>query len=233
MHRVRYIHTKDKESIMELINENIEKAIHRSQHTQRNWDLSKEIPQDDLDLIITSVTECPSKQNVAHYRIHAITNRNTIEAIHDHTRGFATSYQPYQAETNSQVLANLLLVFEEVNVDVTGDKVSNRNDETRAMTLGELTPEAQALMLRDRHMAVGIAAGYANMVSTLLGYGTGCCACFDGAPIKEILGLNNDIILMMGIGFKDPNLNRRVHHKNHEFIFPTKSKQEINVKWYK
>lgn len=218
---------------MELVNQSIEKAIHRSQHTQRNWDLSKEIPQDDLDLIITSVTQCPSKQNVAHYKVHAITNRDIIEAIHNHTKGFATSYTPYQAETNSQVLGNLLLVFEACDVNVAGDKVASRNDETRMMVQGELTPEAKALMMRDRHMAIGIAAGYANVVSALLGYGTGCCACFETDPIQEILGLNNEILLMMGIGYKDANLNRRVHHTNHNFVFPSKAKQEISVKWYK
>lgn len=230
---MRYIHTEDKENIMELINTNIEKAIHRSQHTQRNWDLSKEIPEDDLNLIITSVTQCPSKQNVAHYKVHAITNRDIIESIHNHTRGFATSYTPYTAETNSQVLANLLLVFEEISVNVSGDKIAVRNDETYMLEQNTLTPEAKALMMRDRHMAIGIAAGYANVVSALLGYGTGCCACFDPAPIKEILGLDNEILLMMGIGYKDPNLNRRVHHTNHAFTFPTKAKQEIAVSWHK
>jgi hypothetical protein len=218
---------------MELINENIEKAIHRSQHCQRNWDLSREIPQDDLDVIMTAVTQCPSKQNVAHYKVHAITNRDIIESIHDHTRGFATSYTPYAAETNSQVLANLLLVFEAVEVSVAGDKVDLRNDETYMLEQNSLTPEARALMQRDRHMAVGIAAGYANVVSSLLGYGTGCCACFNDGPIRDILGLKNEIVLMMGIGFKDPNLNRRIHHANHAFTFPTKPKQEIAVTWYK
>jgi hypothetical protein len=29
----------------------LKKAIHKSQHVQRNWDLSKTIPQEDLDLI--------------------------------------------------------------------------------------------------------------------------------------------------------------------------------------
>ena len=230
---MRYIHTEDKENIMELVNQNIEKAIHRSQHTQRNWDLSKDIPEDDVDLIITSVTQCPSKQNIAHYKVHAITNRDIIESIHNHTRGFATSYTPYAAETNSQVLANLLLVFEASDVDVTGDKVASRNDETRMMVQGNLTPEARALLMRDRHMAIGIAAGYANVVSALLGYGTGCCACFEPDPIQEILGAKNEILLMMGIGYKDSNLNRRVHHSNHNFVFPSKVKQEIAVKWYK
>ena len=46
-------------------NSEIIKAIHRSQHTQRNYDLSKTIPVEDIKTIITSATQCPSKQNVA------------------------------------------------------------------------------------------------------------------------------------------------------------------------
>ena len=35
----------------------IQKAVIRSQHCQRNWDLSKQIPQEDLDLIDEDVSE--------------------------------------------------------------------------------------------------------------------------------------------------------------------------------
>ena len=222
-----------KENIMELIHDNIEKAIHRSQHCQRNWDLSREVPQEDLDLILTSVTQCPSKQNIAHYKVHAITNRDIIEAIHSNTEGFAVSYEPYKAETNSQVLANLLLVFEAHEVNVQGDSIESRNDETRMLQQGALTDNAIALLMRDRHMAVGIAAGYCNMTSSLLGYGTGCCACFDSKSIQEILGVKGEIILMMGVGYKNPDMNRRIHHTNHTFMFPTKAKQPIEITWHK
>ena len=47
----------------------IQKAVTRSQHCQRNFDLSKQIPEDDIDLIIHSVTNCPSKQNIAYYKV--------------------------------------------------------------------------------------------------------------------------------------------------------------------
>ena len=43
----------------------IKKAIIRSQHCQRNWDLTKKIPSEDIKMIETAVTNCPSKQNVA------------------------------------------------------------------------------------------------------------------------------------------------------------------------
>ena len=119
----------------------IKKAIIRSQHCQRNWDLSKEISEVDLNLFMTAITQCPSKQNVAHYKVHAITNRDIIEQIHDHTRGFTTSYIPYSAETNSQVLANLLVVFEKNPPDLVNRKDKERNDETRLIAKGQSTAE--------------------------------------------------------------------------------------------
>lgn len=218
---------------MEFVNENIEKAIIRSQHTQRNWDLSREIPQEDLDLIITSATQCPSKQNIAHYRVHAITNREIIESIHDKTDGFTVSYSPYQTTTNSQVLANLLIVLEATRVETRNVKSIYRNEQTLAIANNANDQIAHETLMRDLHMAVGVAAGYLNMTASLLGYGTGCCACMDSMAIKELLNMESEPVLLMGIGFKDPNLNRRVHHKDHSFVFPTKAKQEIAVNWYK
>lgn len=208
------------------------KAIHKSQHCQRNWDLSREIPNEDLEVLVTAATQCPSKQNIAFYKAHFITNREVIEAVHSHTKGFTTSYEPYDATTNTQVLANLLIVFEKHDFISTLSKDIHRSDETRDyLVTGEISPAAEELWKRDREMAVGIAAGYLNLTATLLGYSTGCCACFDPAGVMSVLGLKSDPILMMGIGFKDPLLNRRVHHQDHNFIFPTKIKQTIEVNY--
>ena len=217
---------------MESINDNIEQAITLSRHTQRNWDLSREIPQDDLDLIISSATQCPSKQNIAYYRIHAITNRDIIEAIHNSTYGFTINLDPYRSITNSQVLANLLIVFEEVEIDFTNSDWQ-RNDQIIAVANGTASQEDWETLARDKHMAVGIAAGYLNMTSALLGYKTGYCACFNFDGIKEALNLEKDPILLMGIGFSNDNLDRRVHHNHHHFVYPTKPKQEIKVSYWK
>ena len=89
----------------------IEKAVIRSQHCQRNWDLTKDIPEEDLQLIIHAATQCPSKQNIAFYKVHFITNRSLIEEVHSKTAGFK-NYDTGEYETNSQTLANLLIAFE-------------------------------------------------------------------------------------------------------------------------
>jgi len=210
----------------------ITKAIIRSQHCQRNWDLTKEIPEEDLNLMVTAATQCPSKQNVAYYKLHVISNRSVIEAIHDQTRGFTVNYGSSYKETNSQVLANLLLVFEESNwADLQTKNQIYRNEETFNLSHGSVDAGTLETVNRDKNMAVGVAAGYVNLTASLLGYATGCCACFSPEGIKQVLGLERHPLLLMGIGHKDPLLNRRVHHNDHSFVFPTKEKQPIQVNY--
>jgi len=200
---------------LQFQNKDIKNAVIRSQHCQRNWDLSKEIPQEDLDTILYSVTNCPSKQNHAFYKVHAVTNRTVIEEIHKNTEGFLLPTGEWT--TNSQTLANLLLVFEEVDTSV-AHKTKNKLYENKSENAKN----------RDVNMAVGIAAGYANLTSAILGYSTGCCACFDPEKIKDILKLDKSPILLMGIGFKDDTRNRRYHQETNQ-LFPTKPKETIEV----
>lgn len=200
---------------LEKTHSKIKKAITKSQHCQRNWDLSKKIPQDDLDTILYSVTNCPSKQNHSFYKVYAITNRDIINKIHENTHGFLLPNDEWT--TNSQTLANLLLVFEEV---APTEKHTNKNQ--------NYENGSNAVKNRDVHMAVGIAAGYANLTASMLGYSTGCCACFNGEEIEKILNLSKSPTLLMGIGFGDPTRNRRLHHETNQ-MFPTKKKEQIET----
>lgn len=210
----------------------IKKAIIKSQHCQRNWDLSKEISQDDMDLLLHAATECPSKQNIAFYKVHMITNRDIIEKIHSMTTFISRHPNPeYRIGTNPQVLANLLIVLEKNDYEPALWNDIPRNNETDAIINGTVTPEQQSYLDRDAEMAVGVAAGYLNLTASILGLRTGCCACFDPVGIKELLGLKNDPLLLMGIGYKDDSKNRRVHHQNSEIVFSTKAKQPIPVNY--
>ena len=66
----------------------IEKSVIRSQHTQRNFNLNKKLPKKDIDTLLHAVTNCPSKQNLAFYKVHFIQDRDIIEEIHENTYGF-------------------------------------------------------------------------------------------------------------------------------------------------
>jgi nitroreductase len=203
-------------------NADIKKAVIRSQHCQRNFDLNKTIPEEDMKLLETAITECPSKQNFAFYKANFITDRKTIEAIHENTEGFgvlANPDEPYSKDnvkwsTNSQTLANLLVVMEYVK--------PSESQEWRNSEFGDPWK-------RDADMAVGIAAGYLNVISSMKGYRTGCCACFNNEAVKKVLNTKNDIALMMGIGYNDDTRPRREHQSDPDFVFPTKTKETIEV----
>ena len=129
------------------------KAIHRAQHVQRNFDLSKSMPEQDIATVVTAATQCASKQNIAFYKVHAITNRDVIEEIYECTTcspdsspkasGQGTARSMYTASEkinlsrrlvnypeNPQVLANLVLVFEEYENFNNNPKTPNNNPQT-------------------------------------------------------------------------------------------------------
>ena len=62
------------------------------------------------------------------------------------------------------------------------------------------------------------------------GYATGCCTCMDHKALKEELQLEGDPLLLMGIGYRNSDMNRRQHPLREDFIFPTKKKQLIPFK---
>jgi len=216
------------------------KAIHRSQHCQRNWNLEAEVPESDIELILESITQCPSKQNKHFYNVHLLQDRSTIEQLHDLTRGFGLEDQ--SITTNSQTLAHLCIVFEAANTEqfvkqayynrllIAGEDVNNINWDNHIPDM-DLVSSCHSEVMRDQHMAVGVAAGYANLTGSLLGYGTGCCACFEPQGVKELLKLDGDCLLIMGIGVAGDK-PRRVHHLDDSIVFPTKRKQPIAVKVY-
>ena len=221
------------ETVKNHTHKEIEKAVIRSQHTQRNWDLGQKIPKEDLDILLHSVTNCPSKQNIAFYKVHFIQDRDLIEEIHEHTEGFSTKRKkddPVGFETNPQTLANLLVIFE--NYDFTEDLIGDvhRNAATREYILnGNFSDIAKQDLERDRQIALGIAAGYLNLTASLMGYRTGCCQCGDFEKIREIALLEDMPLLLMGVGFPQKGVSRKKHHIR-DFTFVSKKKQPIKYK---
>ena len=216
--------------LQEHTNNEISKAIVKSQHTQRNFDLTKKIPTEDMKVLMNAVTECPSKQNIAYYKVHFIEDRDLIEDIHSHTRGFVTSKHESGYETNTQVLANLLVIFERhLPNDRLSDDSVKRNDQTRYFQEhGQW--EDEELLTKDIHTSVGIAAGYLNLTASLLGYRTGCCQCFDSDKVKEVALLEDTPLLLMGVGYNQEGVNRRKHHIRDDFLFYAKKKMPIETK---
>jgi len=208
----------------------IKKSIHKSQHCNRNWDLSKEMPQEDLDLMVEAATQCPTKQNLNHYKTHVITNRDLIEQIeaataipdfgtednsflgYDGVHGYDEGFGP----TNSQLSAHAVFAFVKDEPWQMGEEIREPSESEKFGGGKEA-----ASYKEDLDQAVGIAAGYLNLVSTMMGYSTGCCKCFHVEKINELLGVpkGKDTVLLMGIGIPDPTRGRQEHHSDASFKF--------------
>lgn len=201
---------------------NLKKSHILGQHCQRNYDLTQKMPDVDVDVIIHAATNCPSKQNLDFYSVVAIQNREIIEQIYQVT-------DTGKGRKNPQVLGQLLLVFVS-----NPDRVSlhERNDEARSLSdIANFTDESNTRLFTDMHQAIGVAAGFVNVTSSMLGYRCGCNKCFEPETVKEILNLseNEEPILMMGVGIHDQNRNRREEH-NEGFLVGTFKKIPIKVR---
>jgi nitroreductase len=200
----------------------LRKAIKESQHVQRNWDLTKTIPQEDIDIIAESITGAPSKQNIQFFKPYFVTNREKIERVHRQTSGFLIKDGTEGAKgnsltTNPQTLAQLLIVFA---------RDFNKEDAEKKTNISDLWEQ----MDRDMHQAIGVAGGYANLTSSLLGYTTGFCGCIDKNEIQRVLDIPHKPVFLLGVGIADDSKPRREHHLRANLTFPKKIKN-ISVEY--
>ena len=208
----------------------IKQAVDRSQHCQRNWDISKKIQTQDLEVLEHVVANCPSKQNIGFYNAYFIQDRNKVQQVHDQTDGFVTNTTTGETVTNSQTLANLLIVFTSRSLKEWSKGHEHRNIELDSYVADEETPSQYLKNLdNDAKLAVGIAAGYVNIIATMMGYATGYCSCYDNEGIKKVLDTDDNVMLLLGVGIPDNNRNRLEHHLDPSIIFPSKEKVKINI----
>jgi len=206
----------------------LEETIIKSQRCQRNWNLDKSIPEEDINTFKTAVTNCPSKQNVLFYKVVFIQNREIIEKIHKSTDSFVYNFEPRKATTNPQILANIVAVF-----------IRDRDDALLPRTEKEYAKgTTNGKIDIDEFKAVGIAAGYLNLTAHMLGYKTGFYGGQHGHDtLLEVFG-KQYIFCMLGIGYPDDSKHRRNHHLNptleglKDFKFNSLSK-EVHVEEWK
>ena len=105
-----------------MLHNQINLASASSNAAQRNWDHSACIPQKDIDCLVQTILNAPTKQNETHYKVYYTTDKDLIYKIYHKTRHFTvtkdTTYTDSDGKTlkehnvrNSQVNANLLFAF--------------------------------------------------------------------------------------------------------------------------
>lgn len=220
-----------------------------SQRCQRNWNLDKEIPKEDIDTMIYAIKSAPSKQNERHFQVSIITDYESRYKIYDATHNFAhkEDQTPDYAEDGSlnykhqsQLIGNVLFVFSRDINDI------YRSGESHAggFTLSEDKNVEQAgthdlrgpkkaqtqRMYQDYGLhSLGIGVGYLLLTAHLLGYKTGCSGGFDQDTTEEITGIKYSQVIV-AVGFEDNNRDRTEEHFEPWRRFPSFDK-DIKIHW--
>ena len=204
------------------MHEEIKAAVSNSQRAQRNYDLTKSISENDLETLIHAATNSPSKQNETHYSLHVYTDQTMIRKIYDHTKKF-TLMSPKenlkelfgvdengkywqddnQAVKNSQIFANALFVYvKEEGAARGGTHMAGQEHKGSS---------ARTLYDEQINYSIGISIGELILTANLLGYRTGLCSAMDDDAIKKLLGVDNRVKMLVGVGYPNLDVDRRLH----------------------
>ena len=243
------------------MNEQIMDAVKVSKQAQRNWDLSKTIPQEDLDALIYAAQNSPKKQMETHYALHVFTDPEKIRAIYDNTKKFSLFPVSETAEVdgydgsdfhtegmfedrdgefwqddeysvkNSQILSNAIFVYTEDRRTVRGG--------THFMAQQEgASPNILSIYEEQIDFSIGISVGQLILSAAMMGYKTGICSALDSDPISEILGKRADGKLMnakliIGVGYPNEGVDRRLHAEtlNKDIPFADRRTGELDGKY--
>jgi len=203
-----------------MIND-IRKAVDSSNRAQRNYDLSKSIPQKELDTLIYAASESPSKQNETHYSLFVYTDPIMIRKIYDTTKKFNFFDENDNLEKlfgekngvywqndddsvkNSQVLANALFVYTEEKGQTRGG--------THIVGKQSIAGDSAKLYKEQIDYSIGISVGQLILSANLLGLKTGICSAMDGRAIKKVVGTEKSVKVLVGVGFENADIDRRLH----------------------
>lgn len=226
------------------MHDTLKKAIDVTQKAQRNYDLSKIMPSADLETLIYAAVNSPSKQNETHYALYVYTDQDIIYKIYNETKlfslirdkeDFINTFKEEDGKFwqnkdlsvhNSQVLANILYIFAEDYGQARG------GNSIIAQNTTDITTESYQIYQEQINYSIGIAVGELILSAALLGYKTGICSAFPKDKIKKIINSKYDAKLLVGIGFENTNIDRRMHAETMNSDVPTKFRTgELDEKW--
>ena len=229
----------------------VKQAVDVARVAQRNWDLDKQIPAEDLETLIYVAQNSPKKQMETHYSLHVFTHKEKIREIYDQTKKFSvypvTDVSPeneddwkppenmfadidgnfYQDDhfsvKNSQILANAMFVYCE-------DKRSVRGGTHFMAKVDGASPNVKSLYEEQIDFSIGISVGILLNSAAMMGYKTGICSALEDDEIAHLLPLDPDGSmqnpkLLIGIGFENPGIDRTLHQETMNKDLPEDRRQ--------
>tara|TARA_B100000085_G_scaffold120938_1_gene110218 strand:- start:181 stop:1380 length:1200 start_codon:yes stop_codon:yes gene_type:complete len=159
---------------------------------QRNWK-DEPVPKSDIDIIVNTAMNMPTKQNVLMYELFVFTGRDEIDFLYDISTPPGVNTD--QKWRNAQIRAPLVLAWF-IAKDVR-DTVHSEIPEDEVYSFSTTSHEA-------RNLNVGISCGAAALTAGQLGYHTGFNCCFQLDKL-EVLAQHKrpgigSFVLSLGVG---------------------------------
>ena len=211
------------------MHDKIKNAIEVTQRAQRNYNLTKTIPQKDIDTLIHAASNGPSKQNETHFNLRVYTDPTIIKKIHEATKMYTMfsddnvdevfndrdgqyHYKDEYSVTNSQIYANAVFIW--------CDDTANLRGGTHILgARKEASFISKQTLFEQKSFSVGISSGQLTMAAALLGYKTGYCSAFErnlkrttpDKHLQTIINSETEPRIIVGIGYPNEGVNRQYH----------------------
>jgi len=188
--------------------DNEKKIIDTIRQCQRNWDLTKRIPQEHIDHWIYIATHSPSKQDEAYYNLYVITNIEKIKLLLDHTWGHTFEIAPgnYKAFTRQpQMGANAYFLFGLKDLKKIAPLTKEQYPD------GTLFKPEDPRRTKNKYVSLGIAVGLIAQSAARLGYKVGFNTnhCDQNIWKKELqIPESEEIYTGIGIGYPQEGRER-------------------------
>ena len=99
---------------MANITDNIRNNSQVIRRCQRNWDHSKIIPHEHIELLGEVAKNSPAKQDEAYFDVYVVNDRDLIEELYKNSDGFTTGVaegKEFEVWPNSQTRANVVFCW--------------------------------------------------------------------------------------------------------------------------
>ena len=162
----------------------VNNASKSSGHTQRNWDFSKPVLPEHIDILKDVAIQACSKQGIAPYSLCVSSDLKFNELLYTCSTSRGDSiYGQTDLVRNSQLNAPLILAF----LTYSEHQLMDMDKEERiALGFKDRFGEMDCNQT-DIDFSVGIAAGSVAFAAATLGYKTGFCSCVNIDMFREKL----------------------------------------------
>jgi hypothetical protein len=204
--------------------ENEKRVIDTIRQCQRNWDLSKEIPDEHIQHWKYIAKHSPSKQDEGYYNVRIIKNRELIDQLKLHTWGQTVKVGNLKGVArNPQMGASVYILFTEKlsetqrEIDIAGNPIDLED----------------IVKIKNASVAAGIAGGLIAQSAASLGYRIGFNTNHSEPKIwhntLRILESKEKLLFGIGIGFPQENKPRNETDEQEFYIGGYPGQDEYNT----